>query len=117
MWPWVSRRAFDLALSERDRLRDEQRQLLDRICALTEQVTRIQRFSQGMSEAPRQEREPLGRMPATLVEYIAGAQSSQIRREMERTFWRRRARGDSADAIVADLIPTTENGASDEAEP
>lgn len=51
IWPWVSRRAFRLLLDERDRLRSQNDELV-------EQLTRLARVTNGLTELPARAHEP-----------------------------------------------------------
>lgn len=50
-WPWVGRAALDAVTGERDRLRAQ-------VDSLLEHVTRMDRVANGLTETPRQPKEP-----------------------------------------------------------
>jgi len=76
-WPLVSRRAFDIVLDERDRLRARNDELHD-------SMIRIQRVRHGMKEAPRPEPKPVVvQIPAEVRKLYAGF-SEVHRRDLDR---------------------------------
>lgn len=101
-WPWVSRLALDIALSENERLRAQN----DRLAALTEKMAdslvRTERFSRGMPEQPKEPREP-ARMPPELLTMLAQCGDSRIRAVQTRALWQRYAQTGSWDDIIADV--------------
>ena len=96
-WPWVSRRALDLALEERDRLRAQ----VDR---LTDHLTRIERRQAGLPETPRKERPAPEAMPRELLRYIRGHASGPMRREMIRVARTRHLAGEDWQSIQDDVM-------------
>lgn len=101
-WPWVSRRAFDIVMDEYSRSRDENARLLEQITTLVEQVVRIQRFSQGMSEAPREPRK-MEPMPTAVRESIMAVKDSRIRAMQTREAYRLYAERGSWGAVEAEF--------------
>jgi hypothetical protein len=96
-WPWVSRRAYDAVVDQKD-------VLLDQNSKLIEHLSRKSRFEAGMSETPRpppKMREP---MPEVLRDNIAGGSDSSMRRMRRTELERRYSRGESWDAIVDDVL-------------
>ena len=77
-WPWVSRRAYDVLLDERDRLRAVNDQL-------TEHLTRMHRVEHGVAETPRAPKAKVEEMPKSLDDYFNGlgnpSMAKQLRRE------------------------------------
>lgn len=107
-WPLVSRRAYDVVVEERDRLREK-------VDDLTGAVVRMQRWEKGMSETPRQPKKPTQPMPKELVAHCQGFRDPRTRR-MERNGLLRRhvVNGESWDDIAADVLPQPEE---DEVQP
>ena len=96
-WPWVSRRAYDAVVDQKDALLDQNSKLIDHL-------SRKSRFEAGMSETPRpppKVREP---MPEVLRENIAGGADSSMRRMRRTELERRYSRGESWDVIVDDVL-------------
>ncbi len=96
-WPWVSRRAYDTVIDQKDALLDQNSKLI-------EHLSRKSRFEAGMSETPRpppKVREP---MPEALRENIAGGADSSMRRMRRTELERRYSRGESWDVIVDDVL-------------
>jgi hypothetical protein len=96
-WPWVSRRAYDAVVDQKDALLDQNSKLIDHL-------SRKSRFEAGMSETPRpppKVREP---MPEVLRENIAGGADSSMRRMRRTELERRYSRGESWDAIIDDVL-------------
>lgn len=81
-WPWVSRRALDLALEERDRL-------VEQNAALTDALTRMSRFERGMSETPRPPRKKADPLPRWAHEYLLAFSDPAIRRNTRKEMLRR----------------------------
>lgn len=74
-WPLVSRRAFDVLLDERDRLRvvnDE----------LTSHLVRMHRVEHGVAETPRKLKPPPEAMPRSLVEYFNGLENRSMAKHL-----------------------------------
>ena len=97
IWPWVSRRAYDAVIDQKDALLDQNSKLIDHL-------SRKSRFEAGMSETPRpppKTREP---MPEVLRENIAGGADSSMRRMRRTELERRYSRGESWDAIIDDVL-------------
>jgi hypothetical protein len=100
-WPWVSRRAYDAVIDQKD-------VLLDQNSKLIEHLSRKSRFEAGMSETPRapvKVREP---MPEVLRDNIAGGADSSMRRMRRTELERRYSRGESWDVIVDDVLGALE---------
>ena len=96
-WFWVSRRAYDLAIEERDRLRVQ-------VDGVIDTLTRIQRAQMGMSEVPRQRKERVVEpMPPEVYEYIERTANPSLRSEQKRVVWRRHGTGESWDSILEDI--------------
>jgi hypothetical protein len=88
-WPLVSRRAFDLALDERDRLRAQVDSLLDIIASHQDHLRRVQRLDMGVREVPQAGPAP-GRqseIPRELMEYALSVGNPAMREELIRD-WR-----------------------------
>ena len=68
-WPWVSRRAYELLLEEREFLRGQ-----------IEALTRISRASHGLPEEPRKPKtkRPTDPVPVEILELIAGFGSGPV---------------------------------------
>jgi hypothetical protein len=103
-WPWVSRLAFDTVVSEATYLREQLSQAALAHAALEKNLVRISRSEAGLTEEPRQPREPIGPMPDELVKYIAGFDRRETRREMTSEAWRRRGRGIPWETIKAEVM-------------
>lgn len=85
-WPWVSRRAYDIAVEMGNtRLADakvEIEQLRAQNISLVDHITRLARAERGLSEVPRQPR-PLGDpMPQDVKDYINGFAFAPYRAQM-----------------------------------
>jgi len=96
-WPLVSRRAYDLLMDERDRLREQVDKLLDHI-------KRTDRVEHGMGEVPRPQKPPLEPMPDILADYFAGFADRNIARDSRNAALRRHNRGEAWASIVVDLM-------------
>jgi len=97
-WPWVSRLAFDMACTERDRLREQNDQL-------TESLIRMERFKAGMAETPRPAKRATEPMPRELFEYYKGWKNPSIRKDMIDRAIRRHSRGEAWPSIKASVMP------------
>ena len=78
-WPLVSRRAFDMILDERDRLRAQNDELVD-------SLQRVTRFRTGMPELPRTPRPEAQRpvtIPPDIMAIIDGFGSEANKRNLE----------------------------------
>jgi hypothetical protein len=101
-WPWVSRRAYDQVVAERDRALEmiimetvskQAHEMLQAECAriveqndrLIEHLTRMDRLEHGVTEEPRLPRKQIPPMPNEIRDYIKGFASDQVRREIQRT--------------------------------
>jgi len=107
-WPWVSRRAYDLALEELHRLREQN-------TGLYEHFKRMDRTEHGLGEVPRPARTAIEAMPETIQEYISGFAGQQTQKQMRDQCWRRHGRGEAWASIEADL--QAKEKADDEGEP
>lgn len=101
--PWVSRRAYEQIISERDRLIAHVSRLEARIDGLVDQVVRIQRATQGMSEVPR-EPKPMKPMPDEIRTLIMSAGDSRIRAMQIREAWRRYQNAGDWDVVKVDMF-------------
>ncbi len=96
-WPYVSRRAYDLVLHDKERLVAQVDKLID-------DLTRQRRFESGMAETPRAERKPLEPMPFKFSQWFKAAWTNASIQRMQRSqAYRRYARGESWDDIEADM--------------
>ena len=95
---WVSRLAYDTLESERDRLVEQNKELI-------ESLTRVKRFEAGMTETPRAPRKALEPMPEALNADIMAGSDGGIRRMRRSTYMKRNVRGESWDSIMADVLP------------
>lgn len=85
--PLVSRRAFDLLLDERDRLRAAND-------SLTDNLVRLQRASHGLREAPRVPKPKVDlTVPPEISELYAGFSTQAVKDEIERQAKEMRAGG------------------------
>jgi hypothetical protein len=84
-WPWVSRRAYDEVCRQRDRLERECDTLID-------QMVRIKRVSEGMTELTPQKRKP-DPVPETVTNLITGFQSGAVQAQMLEQCMRQRQLG------------------------
>ena len=100
-WP-VSRLAYDVVCSERDRLREQNDRVLAHVLTLTENITRIQRAALGMSEAPKQPRE-IKPMPARIREVLSEVSDARIRVMQTREAYRRYHEDGSWDRLEGEL--------------
>lgn len=100
-WPWTARGRLDDALEQVAHLRAQ----VDR---LTDALTRIGRREVGLPEEPRQARAEMKPMPPELKSYIEGHANKGIRGMMMREAFRRHGKGETWEAIVADVIPRPE---------
>jgi len=85
-WPWVSRRAYDVLVDERDRLRTQNDMLLDH-------VKRIDRTEHGLGELPRPQRPVVDPMPTELRKHIEGFADPRVRKTIRDQCYRRHASG------------------------
>ena len=92
----MSRRAFDLVLDERDRLRAE----VDELMA---HVKRMDRVEHGLLELPYERPAPPEGMPTELQEYVDGWQDRNIRREVVRSIVQARQDGKEWDQIIREV--------------
>lgn len=83
-WPWVSRRAYDAVLEERDRLLQGQRDLREDLTTLRDHLMRVDRREHGMTETPRESKPDPGPIPKEIDEQIMGYLSSSTRNQMRR---------------------------------
>jgi hypothetical protein len=100
-WPWVSRRAYDTVVEERNYLRDQMAWLLMH-------VQRMDRVEHGVPEAPRMPRPVLEPIPRSLLSFIDEFNSPSIRKEIRDRCFQRHARGEPWSVIEADTIASTE---------
>lgn len=102
-WPWVSRQMLDQVMGERDRLLAHVERLEARIDGLVDQIVRIQRSTQGMSEVPR-EQKPMKPMPDEIRAIIMSAGDSRIRAMQIREAWHRYQNAGDWGAVMADMF-------------
>ncbi len=100
-WPWVSRRAFDLAIDERDRLREQN-------LYLTDSVVRITRREAGLPEIPRELKPPPDPMPRALREHIESWASKATRDQEKRRAYALLKEGKPWGEIMEILMPDVE---------
>ena len=96
-WFWVSRRAYDAVVDQKD-------VLLEQNSTLIEHLSRKSRFEAGMTATPRPPpkiREP---MPEVLLQNLAAGADSSMRRMRRTELERRYSRGESWDVIVDDVL-------------
>ena len=121
-WPWVSaarledaqNRLVEAGRVTESRLSDVHARLADadreiewlrgRVQDLEDKRERRDRVGMGMSEAPRAERVPLEPMPPELREYIMGYADPHGQRAQAAVAYRRHARGEPWNEIIADTI-------------
>ena len=96
-WPWVSRRAYDAVVDQKDALLNQNSKLIDHL-------SRKSRFEAGMSETPRPPSKAREPMPEVLRENIAGGADSSMRRMRRTELERRYSRGESWAAIIDDVL-------------
>ena len=106
-WPLVSRRAFDLVVDERDRLRAQNDRLI-------EHQNRIERREAGLPEVPREKR-PVQPMPRTLRRWIEGHGTPEIRRALMQEAHKRYAGGQSWESIEQEVTREPEQEDGDDA--
>lgn len=102
-WPWVSRLAYDQVRGERDRLLADVERLDARVASLVDQVVRIQRSTQGMTEVPREQRQ-MQPMPSEIREIVMSAGDSRIRAMQIREAWRRYQEAGDWNVVMADMF-------------
>lgn len=112
-WPWVSRRAYEVVLDEYSRAREDRDRLMAQITTLTDQIVRIQRFSQGMMETPREPRvaEP---MPADIQKQIMSVSDDRIRRMQTREAYKIYGQHRSWDAVRSRMAPGDRVGSDED---
>jgi hypothetical protein len=103
-WPWVSRRALDLALAEGERLRAQNDQLLAH-------VTRMDRVEHGLGEVPKGKRPDREPFPDDLLEYCNQFDNPVIRKQMRDDLLRQRAKGQTWDDLRARIFAPPEETA------
>ncbi len=96
-WPWISRRAYDIVLDERDRLRAVNDQL-------TEHLVRMHRVEHGVAYTPRPPRAPVEEMPKSLVDYFAGLGGTPTAKHLEREVKNRHRAGESWASIQSKIL-------------
>jgi len=96
-WPWISRRAFDIVVEQRDNLAEQYEKLLDHI-------TRMDRNEHGLTETPREPKKTLDAMPRVLVTYLQGFSSAPLRKQMETEMWAKRRTGVSWEQIQTHIL-------------
>lgn len=84
-WPWVSRRAYDEVLRQRDRLEAREDQLLD-------QIVRMSRVDRGMAEVAPVRKEP-DPFPEGVIDIINGFESPATRATLVAQCRQQRAQG------------------------
>lgn len=96
-WPWTSVARLRDAQAEIGRLRGQNAELIDAL-------TRMTRVQQGLSETPREPREPEERMPKRLLDYVAAFGSPDVRRSMRNEAYRRHRKGEPWIDIVNSVM-------------
>jgi len=91
--PWVGRTAFNLLIDERDRLREQNDQLLD-------SVTRVKRKEAGMPESHVRKRDLDEDLPPEVFRFIRGCESEVMQAAVEEDVRRARKSGTSWAEIV-----------------
>jgi hypothetical protein len=107
-WPWVSRLAFDTLAEDRDRLREQNDHLIDKIGEAMEHMKRMDRLEHGVMETPRAPRPDIGPMPPRLLEHCnswASPAQKKIARDMA---YKRRRNGESWEHIMETTIQEDE---------
>lgn len=103
-WPLVSRRAFDLALEERERLLAQADRLLDLVETQQDHVRRLERVNAGVSETVRLPRQQPNDMPKEVFEYLQGIGNPSIRREVRSNMYRKVWSGGTTwDEVVGEI--------------
>lgn len=100
--PWVSRLALDCVLAEADRLKQQNDRMVALVEKLADQLLRVERFSRGMPEQPKEAREP-ARIPPELLNMLAQVGDSRIRASMTRAAWQRYGVTGSWADVIADM--------------
>jgi hypothetical protein len=85
-------------------LEGELKRLAAQNAELVEHVTRMDRVEHGLGETARKPRE-MQPMPGPLLDYIRGFASRSTQKQMRDEAFRRHARGEPWEIIVADVIP------------
>ena len=99
-WPWVSRRAYDAVLDERDRLRIK-------VDGLTDDLVRLARVEHGLPEkkpAPRQSRS-LPPLPENLRNLLSGFSNPIIAQQYEHEIRVQLRNGVNPDVLDNELRP------------
>ena len=111
-WPWVSRGALEAMETRLQDARDQINWLRKRNEGLQDQIIRIQRRESGLPEVAREPRQPVGRMPDELREYIEGFANPAMRKQMRDQAIRRRVhQGESWASITKDVLEEENVGA------
>jgi len=109
-WPWVSRRAYDLVVEERDYLRQQ-------VERLQEHHQRIDRIEHGVAEVPRRERPPMQPIPKSFLDKLNAWASPAICKANRDAAFRRHAQGVSWDVIEVEYDRKVVGGEEPEEEP
>ena len=96
-WPWVSRRAYDLAIERAERAEA-------RVKELTDQIVRMARRARGMSEiTPAGKERPASPVPSEIERHIQAYEDPLIRSEIRRAIIRRLEAGEAPGEILKAL--------------
>lgn len=107
-WPWVSRRAYDVVIDERDRLREQNDALLDHI-------RRVDRIEHGVPELPRQPRPAFEPMPQELLHYINSYGDERFQKmQRDEAYKRHHKLGQPWSRIMAEVMGEDEDGTKTE---
>jgi hypothetical protein len=90
-WPWVSRRAYDEVCRQRDRMEAREAEIVD-------QLVRMSRVSQGMTEI-KPTIKPPDPMPDALTRLIGGFSSSGVQAQMTEQCLKQRRLGETWENI------------------
>ena len=96
-WLWVSRRAYDLAVEERDHLRGQVDKLLDH-------RARMDRVEHGVAETPRKPKAPSQEMPKSLVDYFDGLGNASMGKHLRKEAERMHSAGESWLSIQSKIL-------------
>lgn len=107
-WPFISRRAYDLLVEQRNLALQECDRLRQMHVKLTDHITRIDRIEHGVSEQPRPPKKELEEMPDKLKRYIDGYGNSSQRGELRRLAKKRYREGTPWDTIRREVMGAQE---------
>ncbi len=96
-WPWISRRAYDVVIDERDRLRAVNDQLM-------EHLTRMHRVEHGVAETPRAPKAKAEEMPKSLVDYFDGLGNASMAKQLKRETENLHKGGESWNSIGSRIL-------------